>query len=155
MCLKVTVLPLDREEILWTKEVNHQLKFASIGMSRNTKALRNHLNSSTSFIDSVVDTCHYGFLSNAWSCNDINQISILDLNVTVTTNSHLLKAIDWFTHTTIFEDNQLVVFELVHVFWFDNKFLMLHSQFFETNGCADNIFYVKASKNNATSVISS
>ena len=155
MCLKVTVLPLNREEILWTKEVNHQLKFASIGMSRYTKALRNHLNSSTSFIDSVVNTCHYGFLSNAWSCYDINQISILDLNVTVTTNSHLLKAIDWFTHTTIFEDNQLVVFKLVHVFWFDNKFFMLHSQFFETNGCADNIFYVKTSKNNTTSVISS
>ena len=155
MCLKVTVLPLDREEILWTKEVNHQLKFASIGMPRHTEALCNHLNRTASFIDSIVDTCHYGFLSNTWGSYDINQVSILNLNVTVTTNCHLLKAIDWFTHTTIFEDNQLVVFELVHVFWFNNKFFMLHSQFFETNGCADNIFYVKTSKNNTTSVISS
>ena len=155
MCLKVTVLPLNREEILWTKEVNHQLKFASIGMPRHTEALCNHLNRTASFIDSIVDTCHYCFFSNTWGSYDINQVSILNLNVTVTTNCHLLKAIDWFTHTTIFEDNQLVVFKLVHVFWFDNKFLMLHSQFFETNGCADNIFYVKTSKNNTTSVISS
>lgn len=84
MSLKFTVLPLDWEKILWTKKIQHQLKLTSIGMSRYTKILCNHLNSPTSLIDSIVYACdrctkfRYRFPSRARSrriCSSAEQVT--------------------------------------------------------------------------------
>ena len=151
---KVAVFPLDREEVFRLQQVNHQLQVTGIGMTRYAQILCDEFNRSTCFVDKVLNASHNSFFWSAWSGYDIHQITVFDLNIAVTSQSHFLQTIDWLTHTSSFQDNQFMVFEFMHIFWLNNEFFICHAQAFHANSGTDDIFRIKTSQDHTATVFS-
>ena len=121
MRIQLTVLPLDREEVIWLQKIDHQLQITRIPVSGYSQALGNEFHHTTSLVDHVFNTRHDGFFGDRWSRYDIDQVPVFDFHIAVATNGHLTKSINRLTHTTRLENNQLMVFKSRHFFWFNQE----------------------------------
>ena len=124
MGIQPTVFSLNREEVLGLQQIEHELQVTRIGMARYTQVLGNQLDHATSLVNHIFHTRYDCFLGNRWRCNDINQISVFDFYITVTTDGHLAQTVNGLAHPTRLQDNQLMVFKLRHFLRLDQQALI-------------------------------
>ena len=154
MGIQFAVFPLDWEEVFRTKKVDHQLQVPCVSVTRHAQARRDQFDNSTCLVDHVFYTSYHCFFGNRWRCNDVDQVSIFDFHIAVTTNRHLAQAVDRLTHPACFQNDQFMILETAHFFWLDQEFFISKRQFVQANGCADDVFHIKPCQDHSTASLS-